>query len=365
MQNYNTNTIAANAVSNGVTHAPPTAALSPKFDLEVLAGNSEGVTIAKIKDELTKEGQAEPAQNQNKFLTGEFLMLQKVEKIPCLLDPFFQSVGVVCLAGSSDVGKSTILRQLAIAVAMGRSHFLGWPLNTKHRSAIVVTTEDDPNAISFLLSRQAKGVDPAQLKGLRFLFEFESLANELETALIEQPADVIIVDCFADAYGGDLKDTTRLRAYLNICQSLAMKHQTLFLFLHHTSKRSENFEPNKNNLLAGQGFEAKMRCVVELRADPARADIRHWCIVKGNYLAAEHKQESYVLAFDTNTFTFSATDDRQPIEMLSKRPDDRGRAKYDQAKALEAEGKTQDQIAQIMGYANRGSVSKLLKKTFD
>jgi hypothetical protein len=340
----------------------PSGSLAPSFEVDIL---SDVITPQKIKIEAAKAGNENSAPQPVKMLTGEFLMNQKVDKIPCLLDPFFQQVGVVCLAGSSDVGKSTILRQLAIDVVMRRSHHLGWPLNTRHGSAIVVTTEDDPSAISFLLSRQAKGIDPAKLKGLRFLFEYENLAQELDAALTEQPADVVIVDCFADAYGGDLKDTTRIRAYLNICQSLAMRHQTLFLFLHHTSKRSENFEPNKNNLLAGQGFEAKMRCVVELRADPARADHRHWCVVKGNYLAADHKHESYVLTFDTDTFTFSATEERLPMEMLSKRADDGGRAKYDQAKALKDEGKTLEQIAKIMGYASKGSISKLLNKSFD
>ena len=306
-----------------------------------------------------------PPSEQKRMFTGEFLMNQKVESIPCLLNPFFQSVGVACLAGSSDTGKSTILRQFAIAVVMGYGKFLGWDLNTKHKSAIVVATEDDPNAISFLLSRQAQGVDPALLKDLRFLFESESLVNELDAALSEQPADLVIIDCFADGYGGDLKDTTKIRQYLNQCQSLAMKHQCLFLFLHHTSKRSENFEPNKNNLLAGQGFEAKMRCVIELRADPAREDQRHFCVVKGNYLAADHKKASYVLAFDTKTFTFSATEDRTPIEMLSKRPDDGGKAKQDEAARLQAEGQTLEDIATIMGYKSKGTISKLLNKTFD
>jgi RecA-family ATPase len=182
--------------------------------------------------------------------------------------------------------------------------------------------------------------------------------------LTAQPADLVIIDCFADAYGGDLKDTTKIRFYLNQCRALALKHQCLFLFLHHTGKRSENLEPSKNNLLAGQGFEAKMRCVVELRVDPIRADHRHWCIVKGNYLAADHKQESYVLQFNPSTFTFTDTQERTSMDLLAKRPDDGGRAKYDQAKALQDEGKTLAQIAKIMGYANAGSVSKLLQRYF-
>ncbi len=344
----------------------PSGSLAPNFAVDILSDDSAGVTIEEIKIEAAKVVEEAP-EELKRIRTGEDLMNNKIEQIPCLLEPFFPEVGIVCLAGSSDTGKSMILRQLVIAVVLGLSDFLGWVLNAKRKSAIVVQTEDDPNAISFCLSRQAKGVKPSDLRNLRFVFEHEDIKTELDAMLTEQPADIVIVDCFGDAYGNDLKDTTKIRAYLNICQSLAMKHQTLFLFLHHTTKRSENFEPNKNNLLAGQGLEAKMRCVVELRADPARADHRHWCVVKGNYLASDHKNESYVLAFDEKTFLFSKTDERTPNEMLAKRPDDGGRAKQETAKALwnEGKGKTLDEIATIMGYKNRGSVSKLINRSFD
>lgn len=331
---------------------------SPPFDEDILT--SEDIT-----EEIEKQAKEAEAQKIGNIITGEYLINRKVESIPCLLWPFFQTVGLVSLAGSSDTGKSTILRQFAIAVVMGWTHFMGWTLNAKHKSAIIVSTEDDPSAISFLLSRQAKGIDAANLKNLRFLFEYENLIKELDAALTEQKADLVIIDCFADVYGGDLKDTSKIRAFLNQFQVLALKYECLFLFLHHTGKRSENFEPSKNNLLSGQGFEGKMRCVIELRADPTRADHRHWCIVKGNYLAADHKSESYVLEFNPETFMFSNTDDRMPNELLAKSTNDGGRAKHEKAKALRDSGKTLEQIAVIMGYKTRGAVSKLLDRTFD
>lgn len=335
--------------------------ISPQFDPEDLADDAEGVTPAAMVEETEKAGHITRAGE----MTGEDLLLRRIENIPCLLDPFLQQTGLAALAGSSDTGKSTILRQLAIAVSAGKTLFLGWQLNTRHQSAIVVTTEDDATAISYLLSRQARDIEPARLRNLRFIFDFEDLFAAIEGSLAAAPADLVIIDCFADAFGNDLKDTTKIRTYLNKCMGLAIKYDCLFLFLHHTGKRSENYEPNKNNLLSGQGFEAKMRLVIELRADPARADIRHLCIVKGNYLAAEHKRESYVLDFNPDTFTFSETMERTPFEMLAKKPDDEGRAKYEQARELKDEGKTLEEIAKIMGYANRGSVSKLLKRFAD
>ncbi|MEO6038136.1 MAG: hypothetical protein ABIQ93_06960, partial [Saprospiraceae bacterium] len=146
---------------------------------------------------------------------------------------------------------------------------------------------------------------------------------------------------------------------------LADRHKCLFLFLHHTGKRTENLEPSKNNLLSGQGFEAKMRLVIELRADSISSSSRHLCIVKGNYLSAEHKRESYVLEFLPDKFQFIKTGVRVPFEMLTKNPDDAGRAKYEAAVVMRAAGKTQDEIAAHMGYAHRSAISKLFKKYDD
>ncbi len=336
---------------------------SPQFDEGILSDAAEPeLTLEELAAEVEQKVNAAKPSGE---ITGEDLLNRKIESIPCLMNPFLQRTGLACLAGSSDTGKSMFLRQLAIAVAAGKSYFLGWVLNLIHRSAIVVSTEDDPTAVSFLLTQQAEGMAPERLKSLRFIFDFENLIKELDERLIDAPADLVVIDCFADAFGGDLKDTQKIRLYLNECQQLAEKHQCLFLFLHHTGKRTENFEPSKNNLLSGQGFEAKMRLVIELRADPTRADQRHLCIVKGNYLAAEHKRESYVLNWNPDKFVFNETTERTPFEMLSKKTDDEGRAKYEQARSLKDAGMTHDEIAKAMGYANRGSVSKLFKRFKD
>jgi RecA-family ATPase len=295
--------------------------------------------------------------------TGETLLLSEIKEIPTLVFPFLQQTGLACLAGSSDTGKSSILRQLAVAVVTGEPDFLGFPINARHRSVIYVSTEDLERETAYLLSRQAQRYKPELLKGLRFVFDIENLYNELNKRLNNKPADLVIIDCFADAYGGDLKDTQRIRTYLHPFQELAQKHQCLILFLHHTGKRTENFEPSKNNLLSGQGFEAKMRLVIELRADPLNPLHRHLCIVKGNYLPASYKKESYVLQFDEQNFIFSNTGERMPFELLVKQPDtNNSKVKYEQAKELKEQGYSYEQIANAIGYNSKGSVSKLFDK---
>lgn len=295
--------------------------------------------------------------------TGEQLLLSDIKEIPCLVEPFLQQTGLACLAGSSDTGKSSALRQLAIRIVTGQPDYIGFKINAKHRSVIYVSTEDLERETAYLLFRQSTNYSPKDLKGLRFVFEINNLLKELDKRLSNKPADLVIVDCFSDAYGGDLKDTQKIRTYLHPFQELAQKHQCLILFLHHTGKRTENYEPSKNNLLSGQGFEAKMRLVIELRADLMNPNYRHLCIVKGNYLPASYKKESYVLRFDEQNFSFTNTGERTPFELLVKQSEsDNGKAKFEQASELKSEGYTYEQIAEKLGYDSKGTISKLFGK---
>lgn len=319
-----------------------------------------------IKDEDLKHEEEQLLMKSNRAFvetTGEDLLLLKITEIPCLVEPFLQKVGLACMAGSSDTGKSSILRQLAISVVTGENDFLGFKIKAPHKSVIYVSTEDLENDTAYLLSRQSCKHNPKSLQGLRFIFDITNLEVELNKRLSNKPADLVIIDCFADAYGGDLKDTQKIRIFLHRFQELAQKYQCLILFLHHTGKRTENLEPSKNNLLSGQGFEAKMRLVIELRSDTVSPNCRHLCIVKGNYLSAIHKKESYVLNFDEENFTFTNTGERIPFELLAKQPDtNNSKAKYEQARDLKKQGYSYDQIAKEIGYVSKGSVSKLFEK---
>ena len=91
------------------------------------------------------------------FYSGEYLIKRKIETIPTLLDPIFPRVGSIAIAGSSDLGKSTLLRQLALAVSVGDSSFLGWKLNPVHKSAMVVSTEDFADLMTITLKTFQQG----------------------------------------------------------------------------------------------------------------------------------------------------------------------------------------------------------------
>ena len=304
-------------------------------------------------------GFGEPADNE---ITGFELLNEASETIDWLIENLFPRTGLGCVAGGSDLGKSALLRFLGISIVADCNNFLGFNIKAVSKSVIMVCSEDDRSAVSYLLNKQAANFDRECMKELRFVFDWENLLEELDERLTRKPADLIILDCFSDVFGGDLKDTQKIRLFLNGYQKLSVKHNCFILFLHHTAKRTEALEPSKNNLLAGQGFEAKMRIVMELRADPMNGEYRHLCIVKGNYLPASMKRESFVLRFNEADFTFSTSGERTAFEFLVKQQEDGGKTKYVEAKDLKAKGYSMETIAEQMGYANKSSISRLLEK---
>ena len=311
-------------------------------------------------DPQTADLNCEPGPHE---ITAEELLNRNVQTIPCLLEPILQRVGLAAVAGSSDTGKSAWLRQFAFAVASGENHFLNFPIRAKHRSAIYVSTEDDEESTAFLLHalNKIRRTRHADCAGLRFLFDTHDLLNELDKRLTARPADVVVIDAFGDLYGKDQNSSNQIRAFLHEYGQLAQKHRCLFLFLHHVGKRTEDEAPSKYHLIGGQGFEDKMRLVIELRKDLHDATRRHLCIVKGNYLPDTLKQESFVLDFQD--FVFTATSERVPFEQLARPKDepDSGRAKYEaiqEARKLNLKG---DALAAHLNMS-KGYISKIEKQ---
>jgi RecA-family ATPase len=286
------------------------------------------------------------------FYTGEDLLLRKTDQLPTLLTPILPKVGLVALGGSSDVGKSTFLRHLAISICCGAENFIQLPINATHNRVIYVSTEDDDLAMGFLLDLQNKGLKmpSSSYKNLVYLFDTSNLIPQLEKMLQSDPVDLIIIDTFSDLYSGDLNQSNKVRSFLQNYSLLAKKYQCLILMLHHTGKRTEDLTPSKNNLLGSQGFEAKMRLVLELRTDKDDPTNRHLCVVKGNYIAKQDKETSYVLRFNENML-FENTGLRVPFNELTRSKKDREEEKkkwIELAIPLIKDGKTYQEVSEIL-----------------
>jgi len=241
---------------------------------------------------------------------------------------------------------------LAINICSGKDRFLQFPIKASHKKVIYVSTEDDRDALKYLLWIQIKalGFPFSSVKNLTFVADTTSLISQLEDFMKLDPVDLVIIDTFLDLYSGDMNQSNRVRAFMGQYYRLAIKYKCLILMLHHTGKRTEDLAPSKNNLLGSQGFEAKTRLVLELRKDKDDSELRHLCIVKGNYLSKEHKEKSYLLKF-TKEMLFEDTGQRVAFEDLIGSRKDREAFKEEWkliAKGPLDEGKTYQEISDIL-----------------
>ena len=241
-----------------------------------------------------------------------------ITKVPMLVEGLIQETGLVGITGSSDVGKSCFLRHLAIAIARGDSEFLGFELNTRSQKVIYVSTED--MMVNISVSMQKHLGYPEEIESiwenLIFVTDTENIYELLDELMGDIKPDCVIIDAFTDIHSGDLNMSTRVRGSLNRFKNLAQKHDSLFLVLNHVGKRAENKVPSKHSSLGSQGFEAKMRMLAEIRLDHADNNLRHLCILKGNYIANEEKDKSYVLEMDPDTLLYHNTGQRRPFNEL-------------------------------------------------
>lgn len=283
----------------------------------------------------------ETGHNEAITYTGNELFNLDTRNIPNIIDPIIPSVGIWAIVGSSDTGKSILLRQLALSIVRNVD-FLNFNTNPKHNNVLVIATEDDSVSTSFMLRKQADTVK--DLDRIRFYFETDNIPEYIEEQLNKQSVDLIIIDAWSDVFGQNLNDSALIRQTLNIYKRLSEKFKCSIGFLHHTGKRTQKLVPSKDNILSGQGFEAKMRLVMELRADAVDDDYKHLCIVKGNYLGKEFKSSSYKLQLNTETFQFSDTGQRVPFDELAAPTEGNGITKKSLLKATEVDESTHLEI---------------------
>lgn len=245
------------------------------------------------------------------------LLENPAERQPVLVEPLFPQCGLGAVIGSSDCGKSTLLRQLAACVAGGQD-FLLWKTFPVHKRVLYVSTEDDSGAMSELLKRQNKAwqLSKEEAERVEFLFSCDCIAEKVEACLVAKPVDLVIIDTFGDICKDDISQSNNIRNLLNLFADTARRHGCFILFAHHIRKTGENTAPSKLNALGSQAFEAKMRVLIELRRSKRNKDLLHLCIVKGNYLPNDYKQQSFDLQTDSD-MNFTATGGRTELSEIN------------------------------------------------
>ena len=218
-----------------------------------------------------KEGQEEYTKMDlsKTWVSGYELINMGIEDVPMFWGRYFAKTGIAAFTGSSDCGKSTFLRQLALATVLEKTEFLGIPLEVEYPAAYYVATEDEMPSISSWLNKilntnSGEDID-YNLKNLKFMCSSEDVIEKLDIALTELPASLVVIDAWADTYSGSVNNLVEVRANLNSYRELAIKHNCLVVMLHHTVKNSEKVAPDKAKLNGSGAIEHKVSSLIELR----------------------------------------------------------------------------------------------------
>ena len=306
--------------------------------------------------------------------TLEELLNLNVTEIPYVVENLIPCDSLVILAGPSDIGKSTLYTQLAIAIVKGEKEFLGFKLNPVHKRVLIVSTEDGPIPLAFRTRKQISNENLTSniSKNLKVFFTQDNLEKRIRNYLESNFVDLIVVDAFSDLYQGDINASNGVRQFLNRFTEIIQKYRCSVLFVHHVCKGKKKQQSEKDQLLGSTGIVGKVRSVIMLSINNHQHQLN---LVKGNYLSNVDKEKTIYLSFNPSTLTFSTISDYQVVEVIkegyqasssfSTRNNRPGRQKdmnlYNQAIKLYKEDMPQVEIAKIVGR-DKTTVCKWIKE---
>jgi len=248
------------------------------------------------------ENGQQPKPPKSNYTLDEILEL-KENDFPKIWE-FIPRQTVAVLVGSSDCGKSTLLKQLALAIAKGDEDFLGWKLNAPHKKALIFTTEESPLDVRAVMEAQIG--QEQEIEG-NIIFEFfdDDFEDRLEKLLEEDKYDVVILDALGDLVRGHESKSEVIRPFMTKIRNLALNKDTSFIIVHHKSKAG-NSRVDKLVVKGSQSIESKARVVLDLVQTEGMSFLT---LTKGNGYSYDEKQKSWKIEFNPVSRLFKATGD--------------------------------------------------------
>jgi len=309
-----------------------------------------------LKDKKTLADKAE-YESPEGWVNAYTLYNRDIDSYQYLVDNLLLKSGISSIYGVEDTGKSQIALFLLLSV-VGKKKFLGRKVIAKHKRALLITTEDQEDDITVRLKNMVKNSDYLEddLYKIETRYSAKDIIPYLKNFMDNKKVDLVVIDCFGDIFPYDLKQLNHTRVWLQDFYELATKYQFHLMFVHHSKKDSEEKLPHKSNC-SGVGLTAKGRTSIEFRKDPEDLHKRHLCIVKANHLSEELKQDSIEVEFDHGNFKVTGS---KQFDMLVISKDEK-EALQNNVLKLDAEKKTQDQIAEKLGL-KQYQVSRILAR---
>lgn len=308
----------------------------------------EGEEMIPQQSEEVKKAKVKVATKPSNVKSGTELLAMKQTEVPMLLKGMLKKEGIATLAGSSDVGKSYLCLDLALAICSNDAQVFGVDINRTHGKVLLISTEDEEIDVAVRLMKLVNG-RKIDLDKLTVIFAPAKPLEQIKDELNRNPVDLVIVDTFGDVFTGNINQSVEVRAFFKPYKELATEHQCAIIFNHHIGKSKEmNGAPSKHDLLGSQGIESASRSVLMLSKKPDGKRIL--TVVKGNSLPEKFKHNGIELEFSPETgFTptgklISRTEDDpktgytpEQVALIKKVYDEKGNVK-DAAIALKGLG---------------------------
>lgn len=235
--------------------------------------------------------------------TGDLLAIMDLSQNKDLIEDFIPADEISLIAGQGDSGKSLFYLQLCISIVLGKDEFLGKKINSKHRSALIISTEDNEKKLSVRIRKQIKKIDGDHngLKNLVIQTTGEDLIELLKSELVDKKYDIIVLDALGDLLLDDSNSQTAVRAFYAELEKLIREYNCSIFLVHHEGKSA--IKSGRSKIIGSVAIVDRARSVMMLSKDP-KTNLRSLTIVKSNNLSDDKKGKAMKLKLDVESLTY-------------------------------------------------------------
>ncbi len=252
-------------------------------------------------------------QRKVRYTAPELVSLDTSEAAQ-LWDGFLPTNDIVLFAGVQGKGKSTLVRELSLAVARKDSLFLTRTLNVRYGKVIYVKGEGGVIHFARILKRYG-GVMPEGfilIDGCRL--NRQELHSEIKAELKRGAADLIVFDSLGNFYTGEQNSNSDAQNFLR--EFAYCTEDSCVCFIHHIGKSGHHESPDIKFVQGAGGFTQRARAVVMMVGNDS--DNRRWLrLAKEDNVSEEFKKELLCIEFRESGYMSDGS--RWPIEQVAER----------------------------------------------
>lgn len=270
-------------------------------------------------------GEIAPSPEEKNTYSFKELWQNKDVEQRFLLPDLIPANAVAIIIGEDGIGKTQIMTQLTLSIALGHSHFMGIDLYAPNKRCMIVATEDSREKFTKAIVKQItnlkSNIQPDEInidfvEGSNF-DEFEGFKNEIEKNLRINKYDLIVIDALSDLFtfiDGEINSNSHARKLLSWAQKMVNTYHVTLMLIHHAAKTKIVTKQKEGKLFVEKGdsqgagaITQKPRTILALSHDPKSLSpdglrYRNYLhVVKANLMSKKYFNNAIELEFNTQT----------------------------------------------------------------